>query len=68
MPIETRKGTMVAKTGMSILDFIQKRAEAEKRGDITLAEFTDAMRSKDPDKIQDAVEAMEAAGGYDNLE
>ena len=51
----------------SMLDFINASIAAEKT-DITLEQFTAAMQSGDPDKIEAAVEAMEAAGGYDNLE
>lgn len=56
------------KTGMSMLDFIESRAEAQRRGVISLDEFSDAMRSGDRAKIEEAVERMHEAGGYENLE
>lgn len=51
-----------------MLDFIMASAAAEERGGITLAEFTEIRRHGTPEEIQEAVERMEAAGGYDNLE
>lgn len=56
------------KTGMSMLDFIESRAEAARQGDITLAEFTEAMQSGDRARMDEAVERMYDAGGYENLE
>lgn len=52
----------------SILDFIKAAAEAERRGGITLEEWTRIRRTGTPEEIAEAVERMEAAGGYDNLE
>lgn len=54
--------------GRTMLDFIEAAARAEKQGKITLEEFSAAMRSGDESRIEDAVERMEAAGGYDNLD
>lgn len=54
--------------GLSMMDYINARIKAEESGEITLGEFTDAMQSGDPDQIETALERMEAAGGYDNLE
>lgn len=52
----------------TIMDFINASIKAEEMGTITLDEFTAARNSGDPDRIAEAVERMEAAGGYDNLE
>lgn len=56
------------KTGMSMLDFIESRAEAARQGTITLSEFTEAMQSGDRARMDEAVERMYDAGGYENLE
>lgn len=63
MPINKYK-----KTGRSMLDFITAAAEAERKGGITLEEWTHIRRHGTPEEIAEAVERMEAAGGYDNLE
>lgn len=63
MPIRGYK-----KSGRSMLDFIMAAAEAERRGGITLEEWTHIRRTGTPEEIAEAVERMEAAGGYDNLE
>ena len=64
MPIEGYK-----KTGRrTMLDFIMAAAEAERKGGITLKEWCDIRRNGTPEEIAEAVERMEAAGGYDNLE
>jgi len=63
MPINGYK-----KPGRSMLDFITAAAEAERKGGITLEEWTNIRRNGTPEEIADAVERMEAAGGYDNLE
>lgn len=52
----------------TMLDFIQAAARAEREGGITLEEWTRIRRTGTPDEIAEAVERMEAAGGYDNLE
>ncbi len=56
------------KTGRTMLDFIMAAAEAERKGGITLEEWTNIRRHGTPEEIAEAVERMEAAGGYDNLE
>lgn len=56
------------KTGRTMLDFITAAAEAERKGGITLEEWCDIRRNGTPEEIAEAVERMEAAGGYDNLE
>jgi hypothetical protein len=56
---------MASKT---MLDFIMAAAEAERKGGITLQEWTDIRRNGTPEEIAEAVARMEAAGGYDNLE
>lgn len=56
------------KTGRSVLDFITAAAEAERRCGITLEEFTRIRRHGTEEELIDAVERMNAAGGYDNLE
>ncbi len=43
-------------------------SQAIDNGKITLEEWTRIRRGGDPDEIAEAVERMEAAGGYDNLE
>lgn len=63
MPIKGYK-----KSGRTMLDFITAAAEAERKGGITLEEWTNIRRNGTPDEIAEAVERMEAAGGYDNLE
>lgn len=63
MPIKGYK-----KSGRTMLDFITAAAEAERKGGITLEEWTDIRRHGTPEEIAEAVERMEAAGGYDNLE
>ena len=49
----------------SLLDVLKAAADKHR---ITKDEFTEAMRSGDPAKKEEAVEAMLDAGGYDNLE
>lgn len=56
------------KSGRSMLDFITAAAEAERKGGITLEEWTRIRRTGTPEEIAEAVERMEAAGGYENLE
>ncbi len=51
----------------TMLDFITAAAEAERKGGITLKEWTEIRRHGTPEEIAEAVERMEAAGGYDNL-
>lgn len=50
----------------SMLDFIMAAAEAEGKA-ITLKEWTEIRRHGTPEEIAEAVERMEAAGGYENL-
>lgn len=53
------------------MDFINATIEIERRkesGVITLEEWTEIRRNGSPEEIAEAVERMEAAGGYDNLE
>lgn len=52
----------------SMLDYINARIKIESSDTITREEFTRIRNSGDPDEIAEAVEKMEAAGGYDNLE
>ena len=52
---------------MTMLDFINAAVAAE-RGVMTREEFTRIRRNGTPEEIAEAVERMEAAGGYDNLE
>jgi hypothetical protein len=52
----------------TMLDFIMAAAEAERRGGITLEEFTRIRRTGTEEEIAEAVERMMAMGGYDNLE
>lgn len=57
-------------SGISVLDFINANIDMNVDADapITLAEFTEAMQSGDIDRRADAVERMNEAGGYENLE
>lgn len=56
----------------TIMDFINTtiRAEAIKANEkpITYEEWCDIRRNGTPDEIAEAVEAMAAAGGYENLQ
>ncbi len=63
MPIKGHKRS----GSMTMLDFINAAVAAE-RGVITREEFTRIRRNGTPEEIAEAVERMEAAGGYDNLE
>jgi hypothetical protein len=63
MPINGYK-----KSGRTMLDFIMAAAEAERRGGITKEEFTRIRRFGSEEELIEAVERMNAAGGYDNLE
>lgn len=56
------------RTSRSMLDFIMAAAEAERRGGITKEEFARIRRHGTEEELIDAVERMNAAGGYDNLE
>ena len=56
------------KKSCSMLDFIMAAAHAERNGgELTLEEWTRIRRTGTPEEIAEAVEKMEAAGGYDNL-
>ena len=52
----------------TMLDFINACLAAEEKDEITRDEFTYIRNHGTPDEIAEAVERMEAAGGYDNLE
>lgn len=58
---------MAKRTSMSLLDYMNMRVEAEQQGAITLEQFTEAMQSGDRARMDEAVDAMYEAGGYDNL-
>lgn len=51
----------------TMLDFVMARINIENNG-ISLEEFTNAMRSGSETERREAVEAMLAAGGYENLD
>ena len=53
------------KKDMSVLDFIQA---ASNMNDMTKAKFKEIRNSGDEDALLEAIEKMEAAGGYDALE
>lgn len=53
--------------GMSVLDFINSAIAAEEN-EITLDEWITIRRNGDPSEIAEAVQRMELAGGYDNLQ
>lgn len=52
----------------SVMDFINATIEAERQGGITYDEWCEIRRNGTPEEIAEAIERMEAAGGYDNLE
>lgn len=52
----------------TMMDFINASIEAESKGGITYDEWCEIRRNGTPEEISEAVERMEAAGGYDNLE
>lgn len=52
----------------SVMDFINATIEAKRQGGITYDEWCEIRRNGTPEEIAEAVERMEAAGGYDNLE
>lgn len=52
----------------TMLQFINAAIAAEERGGITKEEFTRIRNNGSPEEIQEAVERMAAAGGYDNLD
>ena len=56
----------------NMLDFINQMVEHEQRKandeTITYDEWCDIRRNGTPEEIEEAVERMMAAGGYDNLE
>lgn len=66
MPIE-HNGKPVKKA-RSMMDFINAAVEAERKGGITLEEWTHIRNHGTSEEIAEAIERMEAAGGYDNLE
>lgn len=53
--------------GMSMLDFLNKMAESRR---LTKSKFGEIMHSDEytEEQRQEALERMELAGGYDNLE
>lgn len=53
--------------GMSMLDFLSKMADSQR---LTKSKFGEIMHSDEytDDQRQEALEKMELAGGYDNLE
>ncbi len=65
MPIEHNGKTY--KRQRSMMDFINAAVEAERQGGITMEEWCDIRRNGTPEEIAEAVERMEAAGGYENL-
>jgi hypothetical protein len=60
MPIDGYK-----RSGRSMLDFIEAAA---RKVTITCEEFTRIRRYGSEEELIDAVERMNAAGGYDNLD
>lgn len=58
----------MASKPMTMLDFINAIQEAESKGGITLEEWTFIRNNGTPEEIAEAVERMNAAGGYENLE
>lgn len=61
--------TKVYKKSRSMMDFINATIEYEKEGGkLTLEQWTEIRRNGTPEEIAEAVEKMEAQGGYANLE
>ena len=54
--------------GKSVLDFINTAVEAERKGGITYDEWCYIRNHGSEAEIAEAVERMEATGGYENLE
>lgn len=52
----------------TMMDFINASIKAAETGGITYEEWCDIRRNGTPEEIAEAVERMEAAGGYENLE
>lgn len=52
---------------MSMLDLIIAAANAQQKGGLTLEKWTYIRNHGTPDEIAEAVELMEAMGGYENL-
>lgn len=52
----------------SVYDFIKAAMEAEHNKSITLKEWCDIRRNGTPEEIAEAVDRMQAAGGYECLE
>ena len=56
-----------AKTMLDLLNERVALERARKRGDITYDEWCHIRRNGTPEEIEEAVERMEAQGGYENL-
>lgn len=53
---------------MNMLDYINARIAAQANGQtLTYDEWCEIRRNGTPEEIEEAVERMEAAGGYENL-
>lgn len=52
----------------SMMEFILTAIEAEQQDNISLTEWIKIRRHGTPEELEEAVERMEAAGGYDNLQ
>lgn len=52
----------------TIMDYIRMQQALASGDSITKEEFTRVRNNGTPEEIAEAVERMEAAGGYDNLE
>lgn len=53
---------------VTMMDFINATIAAESLDSITLEEWCHIRRNGTPEEISEAVERMEAAGGYSNLQ
>ena len=53
--------------GKSVLDYINMMVEANRKGTITYNDWCYIRRHGTQEELEEAVERMMAAGGYDNL-
>lgn len=63
--VQDHKGVSMSR---SMMEFILTAIEAEQQDNISLTEWIKIRRHGTPEELEEAVERMEAAGGYDNLQ
>lgn len=59
---------VIKKRQMSVMDFINQMTHVDDEEPLTKQEFTRIRNFGSEEELKDAVERMEAAGGYDALE